>query len=238
MFSPNSVKFFLCLLLVSAIFSACGYWQKTENKTPDANVFTAVEMKSEVPFSTKEPKTFQAEIVVTAGGIENKTFAARNGANRRYDYNFGEKNAVSDVRSETSGNFLILDSEKIYAENNSADNSAQSADDVTNSLTTEWLNQKADAKFTNLGAENNLTKYLVVLGDGGNSESLIYVDEKIGLPVKQEFYSLSDGRRTLRYTMELRNFKPQADLNSFEIPKDYSKVSVEKLRKILRKGGK
>lgn len=238
MFSQNPVKFFSFLLLVSAISASCGYWQKTETVKLDTNTFTAVETKSEVPFSTKEPENFQAEIVVTAGGIESKTFVARNGANRRYDYNFGEKNVVSDVRSETGGNFLILDSEKVYAENNSANDSAQSSDDLTNSLTTEWLSQKTDAKFTNLGAENGLIKYRVVLEDSRNTETIIYVDEKIGLPVRQEFYSLEGEQKNLQYTMELKNFKREANADLFEIPKNYREVSLEEFQKNLRKSGK
>ena len=239
MFAPNSIKFFFYFLLISAISASCSYWQKTEPSVPDANTFEAVEIKSEVPFSTKEPESFQAEIVVTTGETENKTFIARNGKKRLYVYNFGEKNEFSDVSNETGAKFLISQNKEIYTKDeNSANKSAQTSDDLMNSLTTEWLNQKTDAKFTNLGAENNLKKYLVILGDGGNSESIIYVDEKIGLPVKQEFFSVNGEKKTLQYTMELRNFKRQVNADLFEIPKNYRKVSREEFRKILRKGGK
>ena len=236
MSAQKQVKFFSFLLFVTVISASCGYWRKTETAALDVNTFTAVETKSDVPFSTKEPENFQAEIIVTAGGIESKTFIARNGANRRYDYNYGEKNAVSDVNSETDGRFLVLRGQKIYAENESK----QTSDNLTDSQTTEWLNQKTDAKFTNLGAENGLTKHRVVLGDDRNSESIIYVDEKIGLPVRQEFYSLGGGggQKVLQYTMELRNFKPEANMDLFEIPKDYRKISLEQFQINLRKGGK
>lgn len=239
MSAPNSVKIFFIITLSSAIFSACGYWQKSENTALEANTFTAVETESEVPFTTKEPENFQAEIIIKTGETETKTFVARNGKNRRYDYNFGAENEFSSLQNEAGETFLMLKNKKIYAENgDSAKDSGQSFDDPANSLTTDWLNRKADAKFANLGAENDLTKYRVVFGDGENAESIIYVDEKIGLPVKHEFYSLSGGRQTLQYAMELRNFKLQADANLFEIPDDFRKVSLEEFRKILRKSGK
>ncbi len=239
MFSPKSIKFLFYFLLISAISASCSYWQKTEPSVPDANTFEAVEIKSEVPFSTKEPESFQAEIVVTTGGTESRYFIARNGKNRRTDFNSGGKNEHLFVQNENGGKFRALPNKKIYAETDDPTSVVgQISDNLINSLTTQWLNRKADAKFSSLGTENNLKKYLVILGDGGNSESIIYVDDKIGLPVKQEFYSVNGGKKTLQYKVELKNIKLQASAELFEIPNDYRKVSREQFRKILRKGGK
>nr|MBA3785331.1 hypothetical protein [Acidobacteriota bacterium] len=102
-------------------------------------------------------------------------------------------------------------------------------------LTAGWSNQKAGAKFERLGAENNFVKYLVSLDETKKSEIIISVDEKIGLPVKQEFYSMSNGQKTLTLTMEIKNFSLQTEAKYFEVPKDYKKVSLKEFRETLRR---
>ncbi|MBA2493195.1 MAG: hypothetical protein H0V31_00695 [Acidobacteria bacterium] len=233
MLSSNSAKVFFIVLFALMLSSSCRFWQKAESETPLPTPFVAEEIKSEIPFSTKEPENFQAEFVVTSGGKEDKTFVARNDGNRRYDYDFGQKTQLSVVRTADNKSFLIFQDKKIYAEN-SNNAFAQIGENPFDFLTNEWLNQKANAKFLNLGAENSLMKYRVVLGENENSESIVWVNEKIGLPVKQEFYSIGGEQRILNFTFEMRNFKPRTDAGLFEIPQDYKKVSVEEFRKILQ----
>ncbi|HVE59531.1 MAG TPA: hypothetical protein VNB22_22160 [Pyrinomonadaceae bacterium] len=187
-------------------------------------------MKSAIPFSTKEPEQFQAEIVVTANESERRTFVAKNGANRRCDFNAGAKNQVTNL--QTDKNYLILPDRKIYAETVAAQN--VSADDWENFLTTEWLNENHEASFEKLETVDNLTKYRVRLGTGAASEMLISVDEQIGLPVKQEFYAVSGEQKVLTYAVELKNLKLKTDENLFTVPADFKKVSAEEFRRILR----
>ncbi len=231
MFSLDFTKNFVLLALVLLFCSSCRYWQKAETGTPDPTPFAVKELKSEIPFSTREPEIFQTEIVVTANGQERKTFVARNGANRRLDFNFGAKNQVSVVH--TDKNYLILPDKKIYAENLNGEKAADS-ENWTDFLTTEWLNAKTEAKFERLETEGNLTKYLVRLGADDLSEILVYVDEAQGFPVRQEFYSTGDGQKILTFSVELRNMKSQTDDNLFAIPKDHRQVSADELRRILR----
>ena len=83
--------------------------------------------------------------------------------------------------------------------------------------------------------ENDLKKFRVIFGeaDTAQSETIIFVDEKIGLPVRQEFYSLADGQRTLTMTVELKNLKLEADGALFTIPPDHKRVSSEEFRASL-----
>ena len=215
------------------LFSACRFWQKAENESPTPTPFVAEEIKSAIPFATKEPENFQAEFVVTTGDKEDKTFAARNGDNRRYDYHYGQKTQVSVVQIVDNKSFLVFDDKKIYAEN-SKSATFQNAENPFDFLTTEWLNQKADAKFESIDAENGIVKYRVIFGENQMSESIIWVDKNIGLPVKQEFYSITGEQRILNFTFEMKNFKPQPDTGLFEVPKDFRKISVEDFRKILQ----
>ncbi len=220
--------FFLSAVAVF-LFQACG-WQQAKSETTVP--FAADEIKSDVPFSTQEPENFQAEFVVIANNRESKTFVARSGGNRRYDYNFGAENQWTVLQTAANQSFLTLPDKKIYAEN-FASAIAQTTDGFKDFLTNEWLNSKADAKFTKLGAENDLTKYRVVLNDGENAETIVFVDEKIGLPVRQEFYG--GAPKNLTFVFEMRNFKTETENNLFEIPKDFRKVSTENLKAAMKK---
>lgn len=231
MFSSNLIKFSGVFALSLMLFSACRFWQGAGGATPSPTPFTAAEIISEIPFSTKEPETFQVEIVITANNSENKIFVARSGALRRFDYDAGAKNQVSAIHADKR--YLVIQGKKVYAEG--AAETASGAETWTDFLTNEWLNEKAEAKFFKEGAENNLTKYRVVLGESDKSETLVFVDESVNLPVRQEFYSLADGQRILTMTIELRNLKLEAEAELFSVPKDYKKVSMEEFRTILKK---
>lgn len=227
MFLADSKKIFTFFAFVLLISSACRFFQTANSDTPKP--FTPEEIKSEIPFSTKEPEIFQAEIVITANNQENKKFVARNGSNRRFDYNSGAKNQVSVLQTDKI--YTLLTDKKIFMETVLTENVS-----APENLTGELLNAKTDATFTKTGAENNLTQYRVNFGDAENakSETLVFVDETINLPIKQEFYSLEGGQKTLTMTIELRNFKAEAANDLFAVPKDYRKVSAEEFRKILQ----
>ncbi|HEX8638677.1 MAG TPA: hypothetical protein VF692_11480, partial [Pyrinomonadaceae bacterium] len=78
MFSFRFSKKFFILALVLAFFSACRSGQNDYGGNSISEPLVAEELKSEIPFSTKEPENFQAEIVVSSNGSERKTFIARN----------------------------------------------------------------------------------------------------------------------------------------------------------------
>ncbi|MGI8786142.1 MAG: hypothetical protein ACR2HG_00085 [Pyrinomonadaceae bacterium] len=229
--SSNSIKFFLALSLL--LVSSCGFWQSKTEATPTPPA--PEELKTDVPFSTKEPENYQTEIVVTTGGIEDVTFTARNGANRLTIFDYQTKNEFALLNIGGGQTFLINRSQKNYAENESANISDARGETLNDFLTNEWLDQKRGAKFEMLGAENNFTKYRVRLDEALNSEIIISVDEQIGLPVKQEFYSVNGEQKILTLTAELKNFKRQTEASFFEVPKDYRKVSIKEFQEILRR---
>lgn len=234
MFSSNLLK--IVLVLISLLVSSCGFWQTKNDAAASPAPPNVSDIKSDVPFSTKEPDIYQTEIVVTAGGIEDATFAARNGANSLTIFDYRKKSEFALLKIGEAQVFLINHRQKNYVENQSSANVADAkSDSLKDFLTAEWLNRKRAAKFENLGAENNLTKYLVRLDDAANSEIIISVDEKIGLPVKQEFYTVSGERKTLTLTVELKNFSLQTEAKFFEIPKDYRKISMEEFQDALRR---
>jgi len=233
MFSSNLIKFFLVSALLSC--QACGFCQSKTDATVSPTPFIVEELKSEIPFLTKEPDAFQTEIVVTAkDNFEDKTFIAKNGANRFIAFDFQGKTEFALLQLGGNQSFLIAPSQKVFAENQLETAGAES-ETLNDLLTAGWSNQKADAKFERLGAENNFVKYLVSLDETKKSEIIISVDEKIGLPVKQEFYSISNGQKTLTLTMEIKNFSLQTEAKYFEVPKDYKKVLLKEFWETLRR---
>jgi len=227
----------ITILLVFALLScqACGFCQSKTDAIVSPEPFVAQELKSEVPFSTKEPDVFQCEIVVAAkNNFEDKTFVAKNGANRFTAFDFQGKTEFALLQIGTNQSFLIAPNQKIYTENQPETTSAKN-ETLNDLLTADWSNQKAKAKFESLGAENNFVKYLVNLDETKKSEIIISVDERIGLPVKQEFYNIENEQKTLTLTIELKNFSLQTDAKFFEVPKDYKKVSIKEFRETLRR---
>ena len=228
MFSSNSIRIFLVLALLSC--QACGFWRGQTGATPSPTPFVAEEIKSAIPFSTKEPDVYQMEIVVTANNIEDVTFTTRNETRRLIIFNFRTEAETAVLELGANQSFLIAPNRKIYAQKE-YDGGVEIAD----FLTAELLNRKTDARFETLGAENNLARYRINMDDAQNSEIIVSVDENIGLPVKQEFYSIGGEQKILTYSVELKNFSLQTDANFFEIPKDYRKVSAKEFREITRR---
>lgn len=230
MFSSNQFKYLFFFALLG--FQACGFWQSKTAETPKP--FASGEFVSDVPFSTKEPDIYQVEIVLTnyASGekSERKTFAARRGEKSRFDY----ESKISFLQLSANEKFLIHTGKKIYGESQIVNGFPAAADESLQSfLSSKWLTEKADARFERLGAENNLTKYRVVLAESQASEALIYVDENFKIPVRQEFYSNVGERRNLVFSMELRNLRLEADEKLFDLPKDFKKVSTEEFQKMI-----
>lgn len=227
MISSKSLKILLFFTFV--FFSSCKFWQNSSNSNSNTESNNAPEIISEIPFSTKEPENYQAEMVEKLeDNEETKIFIARSG--QRF---FVRNNNFATLRIDANNSLSVNFNQKIYAEiqtktSASKENSGETLQDF---LTTEWLNQKTEGKFENLGDENGLTKYRVKFEA---SEALIFVNENFKLPVRQEFYSLEGEEKILRMTIELQNLKLQADESLFEIPKDFRKVSIEEFRQSLK----
>lgn len=208
------------LILCTAFFGAsCGSCSTPQNT--NASIFISGEIKTGIPFATKEPDVFQADLIVAANGAERKYTVARNGKNRLTIFNRGTDNEISLLQTADGESFVINLAKKTYTENASGGKNGSS--DLTQYLTTEWLNQRTEAVFTNLGAENGLTKFEVKLAESGDSEIVVYFDENLQMPVKQEFYSVAGGQKTLTFTVEMKNFKTQTDENLFAVPNDFEK---------------
>lgn len=226
MFSANVFKSFVVFALIFC--SSCRFWQPSSNSNTATNQVNVAEIESEIPFSTKEPETFQTEIITKFESETEKTFIAR--SKGRFLTRKGE---TATLQTEPNKSFLLNFEKKIYVENiDKATVTKETTGETLNDfLTTEWLNQKTEAKFEDLGKENGLNKYRATFE---NSETLIYVDDNFKIPIRQEFYSIEGETKNLLYSIELQNFKLIAEESLFEIPKDFRKVSLEEFRQSLK----
>jgi outer membrane lipoprotein-sorting protein len=212
----NLRKFFPVIGLVLLSLPACRFWQ-----TADKPATLTGEAANELPFSTKIPGIFQTRVVVTAGTVTQKYFIAQAGDEWRIDYSAGEPDEVSIIYNGVE--YYVSFPKKICAEKPLNQGETAAPDDVMSDL----LYHAPTANFEKTGRENNITMYRVKFGDAASSEAFIYVNEDIGIPVKQEFYSINGDQRTLEYTVEFQDLKLTAEDDLFKIPDGFKKVPVQ-----------
>lgn len=224
----KSARFFIIFVLLFC--ASCGFWRSAENTNSNAPAISD-EAKSDIPFESKEPETFQTEIVITNFLNDEKTekiyFTARTGNKTLTVFNRGAERENS-VLNDGAKTYFINNETKTFRENQTVSNGVATSDETLEFLTTEWLNRKTAASFEKLETENNLTNYRVRLNDAAASEIILTFDETLKLPVKQEFYRILNDRKILTMTIELRNFQTSADEKLFVLPQDYKNVKGDK----------
>ncbi len=247
MLRAHKTHYLFWLLAASiSLNSACSSCGKTGpapgvNSPPPAS--PAV---SALPFSTREPALYQAEIVISitetdAGG--QKYFIARDGEKRRTDYELSAKETMSVLEDEGGKTIVLLPQKKCSAEEKKAAGSAAPAqgESFTDFLTSGWLAEKIPTNFESLGKETvggrALAKFRVryekTNGVESPGEALVWVDEELGMPVRTEFYTLKDGQKMNPITTEFRNIKLSVDAGVFNKPDGCQNISAGEMQNIL-----
>ncbi|MCA1557911.1 MAG: hypothetical protein LC731_05150, partial [Acidobacteria bacterium] len=197
------------------------------------------------PFPTKEPERYQWTRVITGvtGGaanqpaVEQSVFMARDGDRRREDYEILQGVKLTVLRLP-EGSYTLYPAKKIYAEIGGAEASAArnvppdfSADKLVNA-------SRTGARYEKLGNEDvggrTTTKYRVTTTGGQSGETretLIWVDESLGMPIKSESITRGEATGESRFTVEYRDIKLEADDSLFVLPKDYRKVTQEEIQR-------
>jgi hypothetical protein len=208
------------------------------------------------PFSTKEPDRYQAIRITTftgTGSTENSSSSqtnqvviARDGEKRREEYSAGPRGQVVYLEIP-AGRFIVLPAQRLYADLSTASQETEqgnhprdSPDDSAGLSSDQLLNEThAPATYEKLGTETlagrMTTKYRVVVLNGGDSqnETLIWIDDALGLAVKSEAMSKSSGRSST-VTMELKDVKLEVDQGLFSWPSDYKKVEARLIFDLIR----
>jgi hypothetical protein len=217
-----------------------------QNGAANGNVATGEETTSP-PFATKEPERYQATRVITGGGgggeadaVNSQTMIARDGDKRREDYDSPAGLKLSLLQLP-GASYVLVPSKKIYAEL-TEENAGGRDDSVPADFSPDKLLNEArtEARYENLGAETingrATRKYRVtVRGKTGaakevTTETLVWVDDQLGMPVKSETVSSGGGASPgSKVTMELRDIKDTVDEGLFDLPQDYKKVEYKEI---------
>lgn len=239
--------FLLTLLLANA---SCKKSEVAGNQNADGDNASAAagETSSTPPFATKEPERYQATRFITSseggettmdGSAGNRTMIARDGDRRREDYESSGGEKISYLQLP-EGVYVLLPAKKLYAKVNPLTGGAEgepamsippdfSPDKLLNETRPESRYEKLEAETLN---GRVTTKYRVIVrGKTGGAkeittESMVWVDENLGMPVKTETTSTDRAGSWAKVTMELRDIKETVDAGLFELPTDYRKVEA------------
>lgn len=219
------IKILAVVAISSAVLAGCARERSIE--TGERPAFDPA--PNRIPFSTREPDNFQAELVVTADESVRTTFFARSGEKRRVEFDFGKRSRIARIVNGKT--YLVLPERSKFAELSVG---AFSTDELSAFLTTRWLSESPDTTFEKLETVEGLTRYRAKFGESQLAEAVISVDDRNGMPVRQEFYSITDGTPTLTMTVEMRNFKLGADDSLFDVPNGFARVESSDLLKLKR----
>jgi hypothetical protein len=245
----------IVLWLIALIVFASSGCQKNSsnpsNSNPNAFPDAADSLVERTPpFATKEPEKYSALIVFVsnlsanpADKLEQTTFVARDGTNRRIDFEIG-KNAISHLQNGDNKQFVLLFSRKVYAEVTTSNEKLLKNQPAEFSLNYLLYTKPIGANFEQIGPEEVLgrqtTKYRIDYGTvreaaEARTETFVWADEKLGLPIKTEIIAIENNSPSgARSVVELREIKTDVDSKVFEIPKDYRRISYQEMRQILQ----
>ena len=218
MFLSTPAKIFHAILLLPIVFAGCA--RQPNSETPV--VTFASEAKSEIPFPVREPEVFQARIVVRTGEVERSTLVARSGSSRRIDF---------DIETENHRAVLITDKEYVLSFKRKTVEERPLTSDASAAyepLAATILNLRDYPSFEEVRREGRVIEYRATINESSDSEVSIFFDGSIGMPVRQEFYSIEGDKRTLRYSVELLNFTTDVDPGVFEVPAGFKSVARRK----------
>jgi len=194
------------------------------------------------PFATREPERYQAVRTITSSegaGVSrtSKTLIFRDGLKRREEYQNMAGGRIVYLELQT-GRFVLLPAAKLFADvvggSALAGNGQPSPDEVS----TDFLLNQApvETRYERLGTENvrdrAATKFRVLTrsmnGAGSDTQTLIWIDETLGMPLRWETTASSDEHEK-KTTMELSEIKLDIERSVFDIPADYRKVDIRSL---------
>lgn len=242
---------FTAVLLLTVAASGASCKRSRVENTGNANAAgNAGDVAQRPPFQTREPERYQWTRVITAvtsvhtastgePSVTQTVFMARDGDKRREDYEMPQGVKMTVLRLP-EGSYTIYPSKKMYAEIG-ADSSQEGAPSATPDFSADKLvnASRVGARYEKLGTEEVLgrttTKYRVTAeGSGAGAvsvETILWVDESLGMPVRSESTSRSEAMGESRYTVEYRDIKLEADDSLFVLPKDYRKVTQAEIQR-------
>jgi hypothetical protein len=247
------------LILIAALAIAAVatgvYWRRQRQKPPRGEGAVTNPASSLPPFGTKEPLRYQALRITTSGRFESgaavasplttRVSIARDGDKRREDYDF---DGVVISYLELAGRRLaLLSSQKIYVELDAGEDLEIPANLSAEFSPDRLLNEApSQTKYEKMGSEvlngRKTIKYRVTNDDPTDSnsrktETLIWIDETLQLPLRSETVATTDGEQA-NFTTELQNLNENVDATVFILPDDFRKVTAKDFEQELRQAAK
>ena len=180
--------------------------------------------KSEVPFETEEPETFQADFITSADGLETRVRYARKGTNWRVDTFDKETPRRSMITTDKQTH--IVHRSKTYAEAPSGGGPADRPAFVRD-LTQTLLNRKEHAKFEKLGTDGSFERYRVTV-EGSATPFMITYDTSTKMVTRQEPETASPGG----FVFEMRGLTLEVSDDVFKLPSGYRKITWQEFLKL------
>lgn len=208
------------------------------------------------PFATKEPTTYEATRIISysltsakAGISEqphvDRILLARDGEQRREEYEAGALGSIVFLEN-VNGRFILLPQPKFYADaTESIESNAREQSELQverELMSPDFLLHESNTptQYQKLGQETVAgrlaTKYRVMTsasGSGASHESLIWIDETLGMPILTQYTSASEND-SIRVSMELQNIRTAVDPQTFALPADYRKVDLSRIIDLIR----
>lgn len=235
---PKKIRFLTAIILGLTLAASCSSRRVEHLESASGSKVSS----STPPFQTKEPDRYQAIRSVTfasaAGAETTMTNAiAKDGQMRREEDTIGTKRVV--YLDLPTGRYVLLPEERLYASVNE-DVLTQNPPDTESDGSGEFYLHTGPVQSTyeKIGNEDvdgrTTTKYRVVVNISGagtvsNGETLIWVDETLGMPVKSVTTSTGGTR-----TVELSRVSLEVENGLFQIPPHFQKIETRALRDRLR----
>lgn len=227
----------ICSSLALLLAASC----RSQNDAPVTNNSSPnTVVSSTPPFQTREPERYRATRTITSvnpGGQTNvvKHVIAKDGEFRRFEGEFFAARMIFVIGEQ--GKFLLLPDGKVYVDQTQG--APPGGIEFDGSSPEGLLHaESGTSSYQQLGTEvisgRKTKKYLVVVNAANaanvsSSETLIWIDETLGMPIKSETKS-SDGSRS---TMELSELSLNVDKSLFQVPSDYKRVAYAELARYL-----
>ncbi len=224
MFLSNLHRSFLLAVVCVMLMQGCGSTPTNENTT----VTVIPEAKSGFPFATKEPEVYQGDQIIN-GNEAGRTFIARKGPYFRYEH--FRDGSPSRTELKTDKLYSLDHVKKIYTEE------PLDAANGFNMTGFDHFKGKEHLDFDIVDSEGGVVKYKVRQTDHMTDEILIYVDEKSGMIIRQEFGGKppGEGGAPASFIYEIRNLKLDVEDAVFALPDGYRKVSAKEFRSLIQK---
>lgn len=203
------------------------------------------------PFTTKEPQRYQATRVTTSstnGSAEgasqpssNRVFIARDGDRRREDYDLN--GIVVSYLELASAHYALLPAQRIYVDLEGEPEAAAPAELASEFSPERLMNQSpSESRYEALGNEllngratsrYRVTTTNVAEANSVKAETLIWVDQLLGMPIKSET-TVTEDDNVSKFTTELQSISDGIEPTLFDLPADFKKVSYKEFERQLK----